>query len=60
MRIGVLKGIVETAVGIATLNPALIGKGVWDAGKSVVIGEVIGEILPGTDWADVADTSPFW
>ena len=55
MRIGVLKGIVETAVGIATLNPALIGKGVWDAGKSVVR-----EILPGTDWADVADNNPFW
>lgn len=59
MKIGILKGIAEAAVGVATLNPALIGKGVWDAGKSYLVGEVL-EILTGTDWAEVADTNPFW
>lgn len=56
MRIGILKGIVEAAVGVVTLNPTLIGKGVLDAGKSYLIGE----ILPGTDWAEVAENNPFW
>lgn len=59
MKIGILKGIAEAAVGVATLNPALIGKGAWDAGKSYLKGEVL-EILSGTDWAEVADTNPFW
>ena len=55
MKIGILIGIAEAVVGLATSNPALIKKGAWDAGKSVVR-----EILPGTDWADVADNTPFW
>lgn len=60
MKIGILKGIAEATVGIVTLNPALIVKGVFDTGKSYLIGEVVGEILPETDWADVADNNPFW
>lgn len=58
MKIGILKGIAEAVVGVATSNPALIGKGALDVVKSCG-GEAL-EILSGTDWAEVADTNPFW